>query len=129
MTDFLLDTNILIRCLRKTEGYNNLLATLAVSDWLTISAMTRFEIIRGMRDHERDATFNFLNSLETLVVSADIADAAGEIVRTGRTKGFSHEDADAIIAATALTHTLTLITRNTDDFKMIPHLQLLNPFV
>jgi len=36
---------------------------------------------------------------------------------------------DAIIAATALTHTLTLITRNTDDFKMIPHLQLLNPFV
>ena len=118
MTDFLLDTNILIRCLRKTEGYNNLLATLAVSDWLTISAMTRFEIIRGMRDHERDATFNFLNSLETLVVSADIADAAGEIVRTGRTKGFSHEDADAIIAATAIQHNLALVTTNAKHFSM-----------
>ena len=118
MTDFLLDTNILIRCLRKTEGYNQLLATLAASDWLTISAMTRFEIIRGMRDHERDATFNLLNSMETLVVSADIADAAGEIVRTGRTKGFSHEDADAIIAATAIQQNLALVTTNAKHFSM-----------
>jgi len=118
MTDFLLDTNILIRCLRKTEGYNQLLATLAASDWLTISAMTRFEIIRGMRDHEREATFNLLNSMETLVVSADIADAAGEMVKAGRTKGFSHADADAVIAATAMQHGLALVTTNAKHFSM-----------
>ena len=35
---------------------------------------------------------------------------------------------DAIIAATALTHKLTLITRNTADFKNIPGLQLINPW-
>lgn len=118
MTDYLLDTNILIRCLRKSNGYRELLTTLAASDWLTISAMTRFEIIRGMRDHEREATFNLLNSLETLVVSADIADMAGEIVRTGRTKGFSHEDADAIIAATAIQQNLALVTTNAKHFSM-----------
>ncbi|HNQ95919.1 MAG TPA: PIN domain-containing protein [Anaerolineales bacterium] len=118
MTDYLLDTNILIRCLRKTVGYRELLTTLAASDWLTISAMTRFEVIRGMRDHERESTFDLLNSLETLTVSAEIADAAGEIVRTGRTKGFSHEDADAVIAATAMQHNLALVTTNARHFSM-----------
>jgi len=34
---------------------------------------------------------------------------------------------DAIIAATALIHDLTLLTRNTDDFKWIPDLTLINP--
>jgi predicted nucleic acid-binding protein len=34
---------------------------------------------------------------------------------------------DAIIAATALDHNLTLITRNTDDFKNIQGLNLMNP--
>lgn len=118
MTDYLLDTNILIRCLRKTVGYRELLTTLAASDWLTISAMTRFEVIRGMRDHERESTFDLLNSLETLTVSAEIADAAGEIVRTGRTKGFSHEDADVVIAATAMQHNLALVTTNARHFSM-----------
>lgn len=35
---------------------------------------------------------------------------------------------DAIIAATAIENNLQLITRNTDDFKDIPNLKLLNPF-
>lgn len=35
---------------------------------------------------------------------------------------------DAIIAATALTYSLTLITRNTQDFKQIPDLELLDPY-
>jgi predicted nucleic acid-binding protein len=35
---------------------------------------------------------------------------------------------DAIIAATALTFGLTIITNNTDDFKGISALQVLNPY-
>ena len=35
---------------------------------------------------------------------------------------------DAIIAATALVHDLELVTRNTDDFKHVAGLRLLNPF-
>ena len=34
---------------------------------------------------------------------------------------------DAVIAATAIVHDLTLITRNTDDFKNIPGFTVLNP--
>ena len=35
---------------------------------------------------------------------------------------------DAVIAATAFIHNLTLLTRNTSDFKQIPGLPILNPF-
>ena len=35
---------------------------------------------------------------------------------------------DAIIAATALVHNLTLLTRNTADFKQILGLRLSNPY-
>ncbi len=35
---------------------------------------------------------------------------------------------DAIIAATAFVHNLTLITRNTKDFKGIDKLKIVNPF-
>jgi predicted nucleic acid-binding protein len=35
---------------------------------------------------------------------------------------------DAIIAATAITHRLTLVTRNTSDFKGIDKLVVVNPF-
>ena len=34
---------------------------------------------------------------------------------------------DAIIAATALTHAIPLVTRNTDDFQNIEGLRLINP--
>jgi predicted nucleic acid-binding protein len=35
---------------------------------------------------------------------------------------------DAIIAATALIHGLTLVSRNISDFKQISQLQVINPF-
>lgn len=35
---------------------------------------------------------------------------------------------DAIIAGTALVYGLTLITRNTDDFRWITQVRLWNPF-
>jgi predicted nucleic acid-binding protein len=36
--------------------------------------------------------------------------------------------ADAIIAATALVHSLPLITRNVEDFKSVDGLEVINPF-
>ena len=35
---------------------------------------------------------------------------------------------DAIIAATAIAYSLTLVTRNTDDFRNIPDLNIIDPF-
>ena len=118
MSDYLLDTSILIRYLRKTEGFKDLVTSLAGENWLCISAITRFEVVRGMHDREREATFDLLNSLETLAVSSEIADAAAEFLRAGRTRGRTFDDADALIAATALHHELALVTANAKHFPM-----------
>jgi len=118
MSDYLLDTNILILCFRKTEGYRELLDTLAKDDTLYISAMTRFEIVRGMRDHERKDTVNLLESMETIDITIEIADKAGELMRLWRMKGMILGDADTIIAATALNHDLALVTTNEKHFPM-----------
>lgn len=118
MSDYLLDTNILILCFRKMEGYQELLDTLARDDTLYISAVTRLEIVRGMRDHERKATFNLLNSLETIDITIEVADKAGELIRLWRTKGVILGDADALIAATALNNDFALVTTNAKHFPM-----------
>ena len=36
---------------------------------------------------------------------------------------------DALIAATALTHGLTLVTHNTSDFSWVPSLKIMDPLV
>lgn len=45
----------------------------------------------------------------------------------GKRKGQNHPVVDCLIAATAIRHNLTLVTRNTDDFERLPVL-LLNPW-
>lgn len=119
MSDYLLDTNILILYLRRHTGYYELLDTLAKDDTLYISAMTRLEVIRGMRDKERKGTFELLDSFDNIDITIEIADNAGELIRSWRTKGMVLEDADAIIAATALSHELVLVTTNSKHFPML----------
>jgi tRNA(fMet)-specific endonuclease VapC len=91
---------------------------------LCISAMTRLEIVRGMRDRERTKTFDLLNSVETVPMTVEIADMAGEFIRSWRSRGVILGDADAIIAASAVHHHLTLVTTNARHFPM-PELAVL----
>ena len=50
------------------------------------------------------------------------------LVEQGRKTGRTYSQPDLFLAATALEHNLTLVTRNTRDFTDIPGLQLLNPW-
>ena len=118
MSDYLFDTNILILYLRKTKGYYDLFDSLAKDDTLYISAITRLEIIRGMKEREREDTFDLLDSLESIDITTDIADEAGELIRSWQTRGVILEDADAIIAATALRYELAFVTTNAKHFPM-----------
>lgn len=83
-----------------------------------ISTMTRFEVVRGMKDREREFTFDLINSFEALNVTSEIADMAGELIREWRKRGVTLGDGDAIIAATAIYHRLTLVTTNAKHFPM-----------
>ncbi|MDO9129801.1 MAG: type II toxin-antitoxin system VapC family toxin [Anaerolineales bacterium] len=118
MSDHLLDTNILIRYLRKAPGYRDLLRTIGLKGWTCISAITRLEIVRGMQERERLETFDLLDSLETVPMTSEIADLAGELIRSWRACGAILGDADAVIAASALHKNLALVTTNARHFPM-----------
>ncbi|MFA5506015.1 MAG: PIN domain-containing protein [Vulcanimicrobiota bacterium] len=64
----------------------------------------------------------------TLPISEDIMLKWRLLVEEGRKAGHTFSQPDLIIAATALHHDLTLVTRDTGDFQRTG-VQLLNPWV
>lgn len=124
---FLLDTNVVSELRRKQRCHPN------VAKWQSdvestgcfISVVTLMEIINGIEaTKRRDAKFAVILerwyenqvlpsfSERILAMNSTIAEQAGQImaIRTRST-------ADCIIAATALIHELTLVTRNVTDFS------------
>jgi len=118
MADYLLDTGILIRHLRNQPGYRELVGRLADEGQLYIASFTRLEVVRGMRDHEREATFALLDALRTYPLDAETADQAGEMIRAWRKKGITISGPDAVIAASALRCRANLVTTNPKHFPM-----------
>ena len=71
---------------------------------------------------ESDKCKRLLEAATVYPVDEIVAEKAVEIRRQGKVKL-----ADAVIAATALSHSLQLATRNAEDFKQIKGLQVLDP--
>ena len=94
----------------------------------TFSIVTRYEILRGLKAkgalqqiavfEDRCRESQVLPLTDTVVVQA--AEIYAELHRRGRLIS----DADILIAATALTHDLTLVTENTGHFDRIAGLRL-----
>jgi toxin FitB len=61
-----------------------------------------------------------------LPVDTDVADAWGRTVSRNEAAGRPIEAMDALLAATAETHQLTLVTRNVSDFSLLK--AVLNPW-
>ena len=118
MAAYLLDTGILIRHLRNRPGYRELVQRLNQSGELYISAFTRVEVLRGMRDHERERTFALLNSFSTQVIDGNTADRAGEWLRAWQARGIILGGPDTVIAASALQAGAALVTTNARHFPM-----------
>jgi hypothetical protein len=74
-------------------------------------------------------SFEEQTTMETFINGCTLIDLNNDIVNTTITirKSKRMKLPDAIIAATALVGNLTLITRNTTDFKNIQGLQILDP--
>ena len=81
MPAYLLDSGILIRHLRNRLGYHVLVKRLNSAGDLYISAFTRVEVLRGMREHERERTFALLDGFTTHAIDRATADRAGELLR------------------------------------------------
>jgi predicted nucleic acid-binding protein len=115
LSQTLLDTDVLIDHLR---GHRQL----RLSDRrLQISVVTRCELFAGSNADERTLR-RTLNVLKEVSVTRAIAEAAGSIRRT---TGIPVPD--ALIAATALEHEMTLMTRNRRHFERVSGLRLRSP--
>jgi predicted nucleic acid-binding protein len=118
MADYLLDTNILILALRRHGPTLDTIQRLHRQGLLFISVVTRAEVLAGMHAHEETRTLSLLNPLNSLAVDVSIADQAGRWVYQYARQGIQLSVPDALIAATARHHSLTLATTNARHFPM-----------
>ena len=125
MNKALLDTDIFSETRKRINQFVLARATAYINAFgeYTISIITVTEIIKGWHKVEReDRIQQFLaeiSSLEILTMDTLTAEIAGRIYgdleRSGQPIGL----ADAIIAATALQHDLTLVTGNLSHYQRI----------
>jgi len=132
--NFLLDTNIISDARRQTSAkLNSWLAQQKISE-TCISVISIFELEKGVQLVERRDTAQgallrhwLENSVravfqgQTLPITEEIATIAA-----GLHVADPMPEMDALIAATAIAHGLTLVTRNTKDFDRLK-VGLLNP--
>ncbi len=128
MTEWLLDTNILSE-LRRKKPAAKVVRFIAAQplDSLFVSAVTFAEIRFGIErapDPARRAELNdWLNHKirplfeeRVLPVSEEVMFKWRVLVEEGRKAGHTFSQPDLIIAATALHHGLTVVTRDTADY-------------
>lgn len=118
----LLDTNIVIHACQPGGDW--------LSPWTThpdaaIASVTRIEALgfAGMSPEEETAILDFIHTSPIYALDDEVIEQAIRLRQQKKMKL-----GDAIIAATAVAYDIPLVTRNEDDFKHIPNLDLRNPF-
>ena len=89
-----------------------------------VSVITEIELLCWKAPTEEDASVlrSFITDAWVFGLERDIKDQTAELRQNHKIKL-----PDAIIAATALVHSLTLLSRNTKDFAKVNGLSLINP--
>lgn len=120
----LLDTTVAVDHLRGEHAAVDLLTSLVESDeTLAASEVVRFELVAGVRDDELPALEQFFSAVSWIAIGEDVARTAGELARTHRRAHSGIDDADYLIAATALLLEADLLTSNVRHFPMLPGLR------
>jgi predicted nucleic acid-binding protein len=116
-----LDTGVLIDYLRGVPAAGRFVDGLA--EVPTCSELTRVEVLRGMRSHERRVTERFLATIRWSAVDEETSRLAGELGRRFRRSHRSLGVTDLVIAATATRLQVRLATLNVRHFPMFESLE------
>ena len=119
MNKFLLDTSVIIDCLRGIKHRPQQLENLCVQGhMLGCCCVNIAEIYAGVKPGEEKVTQKLINSLEYFEITREIAQKAGKLKHFYQKRGITLHLADTLIAATALSQDLILITDNAKHFPM-----------
>jgi tRNA(fMet)-specific endonuclease VapC len=124
---FLLDTDICSAHLKNVGRVNNRFAQ--YGGRLHISTVTLGELytwaLRAKASPKRlQSLLDLLKEVQILPADEPVARKFGEIRACQLDRGLSTPDLDLVNAVTALTHGLTLVTHNTQDYQHVPSLPL-----
>lgn len=127
---FLLDTDTCVYWLRGRQTVYARIAEAGLSD-IAISVITLAELRYGAAcSQQPEANQQAIDTLASGIVVLGVDPAVvrifGDVKVALRQQGMLIEDFDLLIAATARTFGLTLVTNNTDHFGRIPGLRLEN---
>ncbi len=116
----LVDTTIAVDHLRGTPAATDLLTGLiSEGETLVASEITRFELLAGVRKAELGALETFFSSLAWAPIDEEVTRVAGTLARGLRRSHSGIDDADYLIAATAVVLDADLLTTNVRHFPMI----------
>lgn len=126
----LLDTDILSEVLKRKNANvaRRAASYLAQHQQFTFSAITLYEVLRGLKDKNATAQLSrfrvFCQHSLIFSVTDAVLERASDLWVVGRQGGHPHRDADLIIAATALEEGRVLVTGNARDFAWISGLTI-----
>jgi predicted nucleic acid-binding protein len=125
--NYLWDTNIAVYFLQQqfplnAEKYIDNILQINIP---IISVITEIELLCWKTATEKDLQIlqNFIDDATVIELEKDIKLKTAELRKAHKIKL-----PDAIICATAIVYNLTLITRNTNDFKNIIEVKVVDPF-
>ncbi len=120
----LIDTTVAIDHLRGLpEAHQLLVDQLGAGHILAASEVVRFELLAGVRNDEVVALEAFFEALIWIPVNELVTRTAGKLARKHRRAHSGIDDADYLIAATALVLDADLLTTNVRHFPMLSDLQ------
>ena len=127
----LLDTDILSAIMRKNPSATERARSyLEVHQQFSFSVITRYEVLRGLLAKgaaKQVAAFDKLCATSRVLPLTDfIIVQAATIYADLHRRGELISDADILIAATAITHGLAIVTNNEAHFRRLRDLQVLN---
>ena|SRR5256885_2989203 len=139
MNGYLLDTNCISEAVRARPDPRVVtwLET-ADEDLLYLSVLTLGEIRKGVaalpQSRRRTSLETWLNvelqarfSSRILPIDGAIADRWGSLAAVAKARGAALSTIDGLLAATAIQHNLTIVSRNDTDFSGA-HVSILNPW-
>lgn len=129
MIRFLLDTNICIFFMKGKYRLDKKIEEVKPENCL-ISEITLAELKFGvehseMKEKNRKVLATFLEGISILPIFSSLDIYAKEKSRL-RKMGMTINDFDLLIGATSITHGLIMVTNNTDEFKRIEGIELID---